>query len=153
MNALEARTMDATASQETEGLIRVRSSLPFESTVDCLLIALKRRGMAIHARIDHAAQAAAAGLALRPEELFIFSYSEAEGPVIQRCPPMGLEFPRKILIWEDEARQVWIGYEDPLWLGRRFSAKEDVFSLLRAMATSLTGIALEAGGKDSGLRP
>jgi uncharacterized protein (DUF302 family) len=145
--------MDATASQETEGLIRVRSALPFERTADCLLIALKRRGMVIPARIDHAANAGAAGLALRREALFIFSYAEAEAPIIQRCPEMGLEFPRKILIWENETRQVWIGYEDPLWLGRRFSANEDVLSLLRAMSTSLTGIALEAGGMDAASLP
>jgi uncharacterized protein (DUF302 family) len=143
----EGSTMDATASQETDGLIRVRSTLPFKRTVECLLIALKRRGMAIHARIDHAANAATAGLTLGPEELFIFNYPEAEGPILQRCPVLGLEFPRKILIWQDESGQVWMGYNDPLWLGRRFSVSEDVYTLLRALAISLTGIALEAGGK------
>jgi uncharacterized protein (DUF302 family) len=145
--ASEAHSMDATALRETDGLIRVRSSLSFGKTVDCLLIALKRRGMAIHARVDHAANAASEGLSLRPEELFIFGYPEAEGPILERCPELGLAFPRKILVWRDQADEVWIGYDDPVWLGRRFSVSRDVYLRLVAMATSLTGVALEAGGK------
>lgn len=145
--------MVASASQETEGLVRVRSSLSFGKTSECLLIALKRRGMAIHARVDHAANAAAAGLALGPGELFIFGYPEAEGAILARCPAMGLEFSRRMLVWQDRSAQVWIAYDDPVWLGKRFSVSQDVFALLRAMGTSLTGIALEAGGKKDALQP
>ncbi len=137
--------MTATASQ-VQGLVSVRSALPFERTVQCLLIALKRRGMAIFARVDHAANASAAGLQLRPAQLFIFGYAEAEGPVLARCPALGLDLPRTILIWEDDAARVWISYNDPAWLGRRHDANRVVMALLGPIATSFTGIALEAGG-------
>jgi uncharacterized protein (DUF302 family) len=103
--------------------------------------------MAIYARADHAANASAASLELRPTQLFIFGFPEAESPIIARCPALGLDLPRKIAVWEDEAGNAWISYNDPLWLGRRYSASADVRALLRAMATSLAGIALEGGGK------
>jgi uncharacterized protein (DUF302 family) len=103
--------------------------------------------MAIYARADHAANAGTTGLKLRPTQLFIFGFPEVEGPVIQRCPALGLDMPRKIAVWEDEAGKVWIGYNDPVWLGQRYLASAGVLALLRAMATSLSGIALEAGGK------
>jgi uncharacterized protein (DUF302 family) len=103
--------------------------------------------MAIYARANHAANAKAASLDLRPTQLFVFGFPEVEGPIILRCPALGLDLPRKIAVWEDEAGKAWISYNDPLWLGRRYHAGADILILLRAMATSLTGIALEAGGK------
>lgn len=129
-----------------DGLISVRSSLPFAKTIASVLISLERRGMTVHARIDHAANAAGAGLQLRPTRVFIFNYPEVEGAILARCPLMGLDLPRKIAVWQDEAGKVWISYNDPVWLGRRYRAGPEVQSLLRAMANSFTGIALEAGG-------
>jgi len=128
------------------GLISVLSSLSFAKTIANLLIALERRGMTIHARIDHAANAAAAGLVLRPTQLFIFNYPEVEGAILARCPQMGLDLPRKIAIWEDDAGKVWISYNNPVWLGQRYGVGTEVQTLLHAMANSFTGIALEAGG-------
>jgi uncharacterized protein (DUF302 family) len=140
-----------TAIVSHPGLISARSMLPFAKTVANLLLALERRGMRLHARIDHTANARAAGLQLRPTELFVFNYPEAEGPILARCPVMGLDLPRKIAVWEDERGEVWIGYTDPLWLCQRYGAGHDVRSLLQAMATSFTGIALEAGGRGAQL--
>jgi uncharacterized protein (DUF302 family) len=103
--------------------------------------------MAIYARTDHAANAAAAGLELRPTRLFVFGFPEVEGPIIKHCPALGLDLPRRMAVWEDELGKAWISYNDPLWLGRRYAVSASILPLLRAMATSLTGIALEAGGK------
>jgi uncharacterized protein (DUF302 family) len=128
------------------GLISVLSSVPFVQTVANLRIALERRGMTLHACIDHAANAAGSGLQLRPTQLFIFNYPEVEGALLARCPLMGLDMPRKFLVWEDKAGKVWLGYNDPLWLGHRYSVTREVQSLLRSIANSFTGIALEAGG-------
>jgi uncharacterized protein (DUF302 family) len=141
------------ATAPVQGLVSVRSTLSFEKTAECLLIAFKRRGMAIYACVDHAANARAAGLELRPSQLFIFGYPEAEGPVIARCPALGLELPRKMLVYEDRDGLVWIGYHDPVWLGQRHGVGADVLTLLRPMATSFKGIALEAGGMSPLVRP
>ena len=131
----------------TDGLISVRSSLPFAKTAANLRLALERRGMTMHARIDHAANAAAAGHELRPTQLFIFNYPEVEGAILAQCPLMGLDLPRKIAVCEDGEGKVWISYNDPVWLGRRYKAGSQVRGLLHAMANSFTGIVLEAGGK------
>ncbi len=129
-----------------DGLISVRSSLPFAKTAANLLLALERRGMTMHARIDHARNAAAAGFPLRPTQLFIFNYPEVEGAILAHCPLMGLDLPRKIAVRQDEDGTVWISYNDPAWLGRRYHVGHKVQSLLHAMANSFTGIVLEAGG-------
>jgi uncharacterized protein (DUF302 family) len=141
--------MPGNIAQASNGVIGLRSSVSFANTVSNLCIALERRGMAIYARADHAANASAAGLELRPAQLFVFGVPEVESPIIARCPALGLDLPRKIAVWEDEAGNAWIGYNDPLWLGRRYSANADVLTHLRAVAISLSGIALEAGGHAS----
>jgi uncharacterized protein (DUF302 family) len=135
-----------TTDSQAQGLISVRSAVSFAKTLANLLIALERRGMTIEARIDHAANAHAAGLSLRPTQLIIFNYPEVEGAILARCPQMGLDLPRRFLIWQDEAGGVWLGYSDPAWLWRRFGAGPELNGYRHGMANSFTGIALEAGG-------
>jgi pimeloyl-ACP methyl ester carboxylesterase len=55
----------------TEGLTSVRSTLGPKSTMDRLDAEIRAQGLNVFARIDHAAGAAEAGLALRPTELII----------------------------------------------------------------------------------
>jgi uncharacterized protein (DUF302 family) len=92
--------MTGNIAQTSDGVISLRSSLPFADTISNLCIALERRGMAIYARADHAANASPE---LRPTQLFVFGFPEVESPIIERCPALGLDLPRKIAVWEDEA--------------------------------------------------
>ncbi len=151
MQQQKGRTMTGSVSH-ADGLMSVRSLLSFAKTAANLLIALERRGVTMHARIDHAANAAAAGFQLRPNLVFIFNYPEAEGPLLAQCPLMGLDLPRKIALREDEEGKVWISYNDPAWLGQRYNAGPKLLSLLHAMSNSFTGIVLEAGAKVSPVR-
>ncbi len=145
--------MTAKASPASDGTISAASALPFAKTASNLAIALERRGMAVYARIDHAANAAAAGLGLRPTQVFVFGFPEVETPILARCPGMGLDLPRKILVWQDESGKTWLSYDDPLRLGWRYGVGADVQTLLQAMATAFKGIVLEAGGMASKTAP
>ena len=62
----------------TNGLITVRSFGSVHETVQRLMIALDRRGMIVYAHIDHAKEAAAVNIAIRPTHLFVVGYREAE---------------------------------------------------------------------------
>jgi uncharacterized protein (DUF302 family) len=129
-----------------DGLIEIQSSRSFAKTVANLLIALERRGMTMHARIDHAANAANGGYQISPCQVFVFNFPEAEGALLAECPLMGLDLPRKIAVRQDNKGGVWLSYNDPAWMGRRYHASPKVQSLLHAMANSFNGIVLEAGG-------
>jgi len=59
-----------------DGLITIPSSNTVKATLDRLESEVKARGIAVFARIDHAAGAARAGLALRPMELLIYAGSD-----------------------------------------------------------------------------
>jgi uncharacterized protein (DUF302 family) len=134
----------AGAERQESGAISVRSPLPFAETIKNLLIAVERRGMIVYARIDHAKAAEETGLRLRPAELFVFGYPEAEAPLIEKVPLLGLDFPQRVLVREDEHRGVWKSYNDPVWLGSRYDVNADVIPKLEAIGASLAGIAAEA---------
>ena len=52
-----------------DGLTSVASSFSPKETLDRLEAQIKAKGLTVFARIDHAAGAAAAGMALRPTEV------------------------------------------------------------------------------------
>ena len=98
-----------------DGLITMRSSQGPTETMNRLEAALLAKGMTVFARIDHAAGAAAAGLALRPTELLIFGNAKVGTPLMQSIQTVGIDLPVKALTWQDEAGNTWLSYNDPSW--------------------------------------
>jgi uncharacterized protein (DUF302 family) len=58
--------------------------------MDRLEAEVKAKGMTVFARIDHAAGAAAVGLALRPTEVLVFGNAKAGTPLMQAARPSEL---------------------------------------------------------------
>jgi uncharacterized protein DUF302 len=72
------------------GLTTVQTALSPDDAVRKLEDTIRARGMAVLARIDHAAAATAAGLALRPTLLLVFGNATAGTPLMHlagRCGP------------------------------------------------------------------
>jgi uncharacterized protein (DUF302 family) len=113
-------------------------------TTDRLAAAITARGMAILARIDHAAAAMSVGLTLRPTEVLIFGNPRAGTPLMQSNQTMGIDLPLKMLVWQDEAGQTWIGYNDPRWLAARHGVGASGDRTLQAMTDALAAVAKEA---------
>lgn len=109
----------SSAAGAVEGLISVRSPHSASDTMDRLEQAAKQRDLKIFARIDHAAGAASIGSSLRPTQVLIFGNPEGGTPLMQCAQTIGIDLPLKVLVWEDQASQVWLGYNDPVYLARR----------------------------------
>ena len=107
-----------------DGLIVVKSSYGSKETMDRLEVSLKEKGMTIFARVDHAAGAAKVGKKLRPTELLIFGNPQGGTPFMECSQTVGIDLPLKMLVWEDESGQVWLGYNDPGYLARRHGVPE-----------------------------
>jgi uncharacterized protein (DUF302 family) len=101
------------------GLVSVRSPYSPEETMNRLEAEVACRGMRVFARIDHAAGAEAAGLALQPTELLVFGDARASTPLMTAAQPIGVDLPLRVLVWQDGARATWLTYNDPCWLARR----------------------------------
>jgi len=129
-----------------DGLVTVASRHPVKETIDRLEAAVRAAGIAVFARIDHAAGAASVGMALRPTELLIFGNPKSGTPLMQARQAIGLELPLKMLAWEDEGGGIWLTYTDIGWLARRYGLGTEAAPAVAALGTVLTKLSAAAGG-------
>jgi uncharacterized protein (DUF302 family) len=114
----------ASVTYADNGIISIKSSHDVKTTVDRLENILGEKGMTVFIRINHAEGAQKVGKKLRPTELIIFGNPKVGTPLMQCGQSVGIDLPQKALIWQDEAGQVWLSYNDPKYLASRHSIKE-----------------------------
>jgi len=102
-----------------DGLVVVKSPHSVEVTMNKFEELVKKKGLHVFARIDHAAGAAKIGKTLRPTEVIIFGSPQGGTPFMECAQTVGIDLPLKALVWEDASSQVWLGYNDPIYLARR----------------------------------
>jgi uncharacterized protein (DUF302 family) len=127
-----------------EGLIARVSRHDPKTTMDRLAAAASKRGATVVARVDHAAAAAAVGLALPPTEVLVFGNPKAGTPLMQAAQTIGIDLPLRALVWRDASGATHVGYNDPHWLARRHGAEVGNEAILKAMADFLAAVAEEA---------
>jgi uncharacterized protein (DUF302 family) len=102
-----------------DGLITVASRFDVGETLDRLAAAVTEAGLLVFARIDHAGNAQAVGLDLRPTQLLIFGNPKGGTPLMQDNQTAGIDLPVKALAWEDRDGRVWLTYNAAAWLAAR----------------------------------
>ena len=108
-----------TNAQAADGLVAVKSPYSAKVTMDRFELIVKEKGLNVFARIDHAAGAAKVGKALRPTEVLIFGNPQGGTPFMECAQSVGIDLPLKALVWQDASSQVWLGYNDPMYLAQR----------------------------------
>jgi uncharacterized protein (DUF302 family) len=122
------------------GMITKQSSHSVAVTLDRLEAGLKEKGIAVVARVDHAAAAKNLDMALKPTQVLIFANPKLGTPLMQSNPKIGLDLPLKALAWEDAAGVVWLGYTAPADLAARYqiSDRAEVVQKMTAVLDALT---------------
>lgn len=131
--------MVADSATPVEGMILLKSPHGAAETMRRFDDIVRQRGLTVFARIDHAAGAARVGKTLRPTEVIIFGSPQGGTPLMQSAQTIGIDLPLRALVWEDEAAQVWLGYNDPAYLARRHGA--DAAPAVENLRKALAGIA------------
>jgi uncharacterized protein (DUF302 family) len=124
-------------------LVTKKSAHDLARTVERLEAAIKSRGAAIVAKVDHAAAAKANGLDLRPTLVVIFGNPKLGTPLMQSVQAAGLDLPLKVLVWQDAAGTVQVSYWAPSALGRAHGIK-DRDEVLKTITGALATITDEA---------
>lgn len=114
-----------------------------KETVDRLTSVLKEKGITPAARIDHAAAAKAAGQQLRPTEVLLFGNPKLGTPLMQTNRHTAIDLPMRVLVWEDDAGKVWIGYAPPSALKARYKldGRDEIFKTLAGALEAFTNAA------------
>lgn len=123
------------------GLVTLWSAHDFATTLERLTTALGEKNVTIFARIDHAAGAASAGLALRPTTLLVFGNPLAGTPLMQANQTAGVDLPLKALVWQGADDAVYLTYNDPSWIAARHELGGDSDKAVTAMAAGLAALA------------
>jgi uncharacterized protein (DUF302 family) len=126
------------------GLVKVRSQLSANQTLERLRAAIAALGMAIFAEVDHSGAAAKVQMPLRPTMLLEFGNPRGGTPLMQENQEAGIDLPLKALVWEDVGGVVWLGYDDPQWIARRHHLGEASLHAIEAMVAAMAALAQRA---------
>jgi len=114
---------DMSSKAATGPLVTIESAFTVEETGDKLSAIIKDKGLTEFARINHADNASKADLKLRPTQVIIFGNPKVGTPLMNCAQSIAIDLPQKMLIWQDEAGKVWLGYNNPEYLKRRHSVE------------------------------
>jgi uncharacterized protein (DUF302 family) len=116
-----------------EGIISKPSKYSVSETLHRLETILTAKSIKVFAVIDHSGEAEKAGLKMPPTQLLIFGNPKGGTPVMLAAPTSAIDLPLKALAWQDASGQVWLSYNDPEYLKRRFGLTDDVVKPLAGM--------------------
>jgi uncharacterized protein (DUF302 family) len=128
-------------AMSADGLITLRSSFGPEETMGRFEAEVRAKAMTIFCHIDHAAGAAAIGLPLRPTNLLIFGAAKSGTPLMQSVQTIGIDLPLKALVWQDDAGNTFLSYNDPVCIEQRHGIGEAAKPVIAAMAAALKEMA------------
>ncbi len=124
------------------GIVNLPGTHSVDQTVAKLERILKAKEVTLFALVDHSGEAEKAGLKMPPTKLLIFGSPKAGTPVMLAAPSIAIDFPLKILIWEDAHGKVWVTYNSPAYLQERHGVPQDLLQTT-AVAEALSRTAAE----------
>src|SRR5262245_26712472 len=108
------------ASQAADGgLVRVKSAYSMEETIARLEKNIADKKLMFFGLIDQSKLAADAGIMLRPSSLLVFGNPALGSQFITSNPTAGIDWPVRLLVFEDAQGGVWAVYNDFAYIARR----------------------------------
>jgi uncharacterized protein (DUF302 family) len=108
-----------------EGIISKQSKYSVPETLDRVDALLRSKGIKIFVRVDHSGEAEKAGLKMPPTQLLIFGNPKGGTPVMLAAPTAAIDLPLKALAWQAGDGKVWLSYNDPEYLKKRYGLTDD----------------------------
>jgi uncharacterized protein (DUF302 family) len=132
--------LSAPRAQVEDGIVRVRSAYSLAKTVDRLKQDIASKGIKFFSEIDQAKLAADAGIKLRPSVLLVFGNPPLGTQFITANANAGLDWPVRLLVFENERGEVWTAYTDFGWIARRhgIESRSEQFKMASQVIASIT---------------
>jgi uncharacterized protein (DUF302 family) len=135
-----ALTTSSLALAGNDGVITVKSDFSIGETIVRLKKDIADKGIKFFDEIDQSKLAADAGVKLRPSVLLIFGNSPLGTQFITANANAGLDWPVRLLVYENEKGEVWMAYTDFDWIARRHGIenRKDQFKMASSVINSIT---------------
>ena len=123
-----------------DGVITMKSAYPIGETIERLKKDIASKGIKFFDEIDQSKLAADAGIMLRPSVLLIFGNPPLGTQFITANANAGLDWPVRLLVYENEKGEVWTAYTEFDWIARRHGIenRKDQFNMASSVITSIT---------------
>ena len=123
-----------------DGIVRVKSAYPIAETIARLKKDIADKGIKFFDEIDQSRLAADAGIKLRPSVLLIFGNPPLGTQFITANANAGLDWPVRLLVYENDKGEVWTAYTDFDWIARRHGIenRKDQFKMASSVISSIT---------------
>jgi uncharacterized protein (DUF302 family) len=115
-----------------DGLIKVRSAYPMDETIARIRQDIAAKGIMFFQAVDQAELARNAGITLRPSTLLTFGNPPLGTQFITSTPYAGLDWPVRLLVFQNEKGEVWTAYTDFGWIARRHGINDRVEQFKKA---------------------
>ncbi|MGB1288486.1 MAG: DUF302 domain-containing protein, partial [Aggregatilineales bacterium] len=123
-----------------DGLITIQSQYDVDETTMRLQATLEEAGLIVLTTVDHDAAAESVEKELLPTHLIIFGNPALGTQLMQENQAIGIDLPQKFLIYENAEGIVYVSYNDPDYLRRRFGVEnEEVLATITGALANLSG--------------
>ena len=121
-------------------VITKASSRSVAETVERLEHSIDARGFKLFRVIDHSGTAEQVGVQMPDSKLVMFGNPSVGASVMVAAPSAGLDFPLKVLVWEDEDGAVSVSYNAPEFLAERHQIEGPLRAPFDAVASIVVGV-------------
>lgn len=129
------------------GVLRTKSDFDVAETVTRLKADIAAKGIRFFDEIDQQKLAQGANVEIGPSVLLIFGNPPLGTQFLSANPYAGLDWPVRILVFQDKAGQVWIAYSDFGWIAHRHGIKnrQAQFKMATGVVASISAAAQKHG--------
>ncbi len=135
-----------TFAGDVNGLIKTKSMHSVSVTLDRLENLLQKKGITVAMRWKHSEKAAGVNISMRETELLVFGNPKLGSHLMTSKQTAAIDLPMKAIAWKDEKGQVWIAYNDPMYIAKRHGIN-DRPEQLKKMSGALANLTSKAAGK------
>jgi uncharacterized protein (DUF302 family) len=123
-----------------DGVVQVPSAYPMDETINRLKQDIASKGITFFTAIDQSKLAADAGIALHPSTLLVFGNPALGARFVTSKAVAGLDWPVRLLVYQDQTGKVWTAYTDFMWIARRhqITDRDAAFNKASEVITSIT---------------
>jgi uncharacterized protein (DUF302 family) len=125
---------------DDDGIVRIKSAYSMPETIKRIKKDVADKGIMFFSEIDQSKLAADAGVSLRPSILIVFGNPPLGTLFLTSNPSAGLDWPVRVLVYQDEKGDVWVNYTDFTWIAHRHGImdRDDAFKKASEVIASIT---------------
>jgi uncharacterized protein (DUF302 family) len=109
---------DMASAAADDGIVKFKSAYDMPETIERMKKDIADKGIMFFDEIDQAKLAADAGVTLLRSTLLMFGNPPLGTLFLTSDPDAGLDWPVRVLVYQDAKGDVWVAYTDFAWIAR-----------------------------------